>query len=113
MRRNVESDDHMGKELKWTSMSSAYYNGILFDHFDHRLLQFTEDFSFTQRIKSPTRPASGKTLDLSFSSYPNVVSNINLVSGMSDHLAVLFNINIKATKSPEPPHRVYVYKRAK
>ena len=31
---------------------------------------------------------------------------------MSDHLAVLFNINIKAAKSPKPPHRVYVYKRA-
>ena len=60
----------------------------------------------------PILASSGKSLDLLFSSYPTVISNINLVSGMSDHLAVLFNINIKATKSPKPPHKVYIYKRA-
>lgn len=58
----------------------------------NKLLQLSEDLSFTQHVKSPTRPASGKTLDLLFSSYPNVISNVTLVPGMSDHLVFLFNI---------------------
>ena len=71
------------------------------------------DCSLTQHAKSPTRPASGKTLDLLFSSYPNSISNISTTSGMSDHLIVLFDICTKPTRSYKPPHKTYVYKRAK
>jgi hypothetical protein len=31
---------------------------------------------------------------------------------MSDHMAVLFNINVKATRSFKPSHKVYIYKKA-
>ena len=31
---------------------------------------------------------------------------------MSDHLAILFHINVKATRSFKPPHKVFDYKRA-
>ena len=62
-----------------------------------KLLQVLDDSSFTQHVKVPTRPASGKTLDLLFSSYPNSVSNVSTESGMSDHLLVLFDIHTKPT----------------
>jgi endonuclease/exonuclease/phosphatase family metal-dependent hydrolase len=64
-----------------------------------KLLQVLDDSSFTQHVKVPTRPASGKTLDLLFSSYPNSVSNVSTQSGMSDHLPVLFDIHTKPTRS--------------
>ena len=31
---------------------------------------------------------------------------------MSDHLAILFHINVKATRSFKPPHKVFDYKKA-
>ena len=78
----------------------------------NRLLRITEDFSLTQHVKCLTRPTSGKTLDLLFSSYPHVISDVYSVRGMSDHLAILFHINVKATRSLKPPHKVFDYKRA-
>ena len=58
---------------------SALYN---------RLLCITEDFLLTQHVKCVTRPTSGKTLDLLFSSYPNVISDVHTIPGMSDRLAI-------------------------
>ena len=78
----------------------------------NRLLRITEDFSLTQHVKCLTRPTSGKTLDLLFSSYPHVISDVHTVPRMSDHLAILFHINVKATRSLKPPHKVFDYKRA-
>lgn len=78
----------------------------------NRLLRITEDFSLTQHVKCVTRPISGKTLDLLFSSYPNVISHI--ATEMSDHLAILFQIkfNVKASRLFKPPHKIFDYKRA-
>ncbi|XP_068723904.1 uncharacterized protein [Montipora capricornis] len=73
----------------------------------NRLLRITEDFSLTQHVKCLTRPTSGKTLDLLFSSYPHVISEVHSVPGMSDHLAILFHINVKVTRSLKPPHKVF------
>ena len=78
----------------------------------NRLLRITEDFSLTQHVKCLTRPTSGKALDLLFSSYPHVISDVHSVPGMSNHPAILFHLNVKATRSLKPPHKVFDYKRA-
>ena len=72
----------------------------------NRLLRITEDLSLTQHVKCLTRPTSGKTLDLLFSSYSHVISDIHTVPGMSDlHLAILFYVNVKGALSLfKPPH---------
>ena len=77
----------------------------------NRLLCITEDFLLTQHVKCVTRPTSGKTLDLLFSSYPNVISDVHTIPGMSDHLAILFQINVKAPRSFKPPRKSFDYKR--
>ncbi|CAB4002097.1 Hypothetical predicted protein [Paramuricea clavata] len=56
----------------------------------NKFLHLIEDFSLSQHIKSTTRPASDKILDLLLSTYPNSVLNPTTVSGISDHLAVVF-----------------------
>jgi hypothetical protein len=45
-------------------------------------------------VNEPTRLDSGNILDLVLTSNPALISNVNTVSGMSDHEAVLFQINI-------------------
>ena len=62
-------------------------------------------------VKCVTRPTSGKTLHLLFSSYPNVISDVHTIPGMSDHLAILFQINVKASRPFKPPHKIFDYKR--
>ena len=71
----------------------------------NKFLQLVQDFS-------QTRPQSGKILDLLFSTFPNSVSCVSTVTGISDHLAVIFNVNLKPTRSSKPPHKVFMYKRA-
>ena len=77
----------------------------------NRLLRITEDFSLTQHVKCVTCPTSGKTLDLLFSSYPNVISDVYTIPGMSDHVAMLFQIDVKASRSFKPPHKIFDYER--
>lgn len=78
----------------------------------NKFMHILDDYSLSQHVKVPTRPASGKTLDLLLSTYPNSVSNVSTSPGLSDHLAVTFEINLKPHRSTKPPHKVYVYKKA-
>ena len=61
----------------------------------NKFLHLIDDFSLSQHVKSTTRPASGKILDLLLSTYPNSVLNTTTVSGINDHLAVVFEVNLK------------------
>ena len=75
------------------------------------LLEYIDKCAFTQHVIEPTRPASGRTLDLIISSTPALVSKVEIRPGMSDHDIVLFDINIKCKRVAKPPHKVYLYKR--
>ena len=75
------------------------------------IIHLIDDFSLSQHVKSTTRPASGKILDL-LSTYPNSVLNTTTVSGISDHLAVVFEVNLKQSRVVKPPHKIYNYKKA-
>ena len=106
----MAGDFNLG-DIDWSAdVPLAINQATLTQH--NRLLRITEDFSLTQHVKCLTCPSSGKTLDLLFSSYPHVISDVHTVPGMSDHLAILFHINVKATRLFKPPHKVFDYKRA-
>lgn len=78
----------------------------------NEFLQLMDDFSLTQHFKTVTRPASEKILDLLLSTYPNSISHVSSSTGLSDHLNVYFEINLKATRFSKPPHRAYLYEKA-
>ena len=106
----IGGDFNLG-DINWNTVNPQLSNHVNMAQHE-KLLQTLDDFSLTQHVQVPTRPASNKTLDLILSSYPNNISCVNPVPGISDHLAILFNINIKATRSFKPPHKVYIYKKA-
>ena len=106
----LAGDFNLG-DINWSAeVPFAINQATLTQH--NRLLRITEDFSLTHHVKCLTRPTSGKTLDSLFSSYPHVISDVHTVPGMSDHLVILFYINVKAARSFLPPHKVFDYKRA-
>ena len=45
-------------------------------------------------------------------SNPNIVTSVEVVPGMSDHLAILTTVNIRPKAHTKPPHKVYRYKSA-
>ena len=75
------------------------------------LLNFIDDYDFIQSVTEPTRPASGNILDLVISSAPSLVTSVQTHPGMSDHNVVTFYINARPTRTPKPPHKVYLYNR--
>ena len=77
-----------------------------------KFLQIIDDYSLSQHVKASTRPISGKVLDLLLATYPNAIGDTSNVSGLSDHLAVIFEVNLKPTRSVKPPHKVYLYNKA-
>ena len=49
----------------------------------------------SQPISQATRPTSNNILDLLITSSPNLIENIQAVPGISDHLAIIFGVNLK------------------
>ena len=64
---------------------------------DRDLLDLTDKYGLTQHVKSPTRPSSGRTLDLVFSSNPNTVQAHHVTPGISDHDAIIFEVDLLRT----------------
>ena len=78
-----------------------------------KLVAIKEQFSLTQHQREITRPSSNAVLDLVFSTNPNLVSRIEVVPGMSDHLAVLTTLDVRPKQhSNKLSHTVYKYKSA-
>ena len=59
------------------------------------LLDFLLDNSLSQLISQATRPTSNNILDLLIASSPNLIEDIQAVPGISNHLAIIFNVNLK------------------
>ena len=68
------------------------------------------DFNLTQIVTEPTR--QGNIFDLLFTSHQDLVDKVYIVPGMSDHDAVICDINLRANPPANPKWNVYLYKRA-
>ena len=70
-----------------------------------KFLQIAHDYSLAQHVKACTRPSSGKILDLLFTTYSNAIGEPSTETGLSDYTAVIFEVNLKPTRSVKPPIR--------
>lgn len=60
-----------------------------------KFFQIVDDYPLTQHVKACTRPTSGKILYLLFTNYPNAIGEPSTETGLSDHTAVIFEVNLK------------------
>ena len=58
---------------------------------NYTFLDILNDFGLEQLVNSPTR--NSNTLDLVLATEPNLLSEIQIVPGISDYKAVLFQFN--------------------
>ena len=73
------------------------------------LLCETSQYGLHQHVSSPTRLKSSTLLDLVLSSNENLVTACNVIPGISDHEAVIFEFDQAPKYSPKPRRNVYQY----
>ena len=76
------------------------------------LLDFLLNSSISQLISQATKPTSNNIHDLliTFTSY--LIENIQAVPGISYHLAIMFDVNIKPHIPKKPNRNVYQLRKA-
>ena len=46
-----------------------------------------------------------------FTTKPDMVRNVDVLSGMSDHDLVLLDVNLRPSRNKKPPRKVFMFKR--
>ena len=76
------------------------------------LLDFLLNNSLSQLISQATRPTSNNILDLLITSSPNLIEYIQAVPGISDHLAMIFDVNLKPHIPKNPSGNMCQFNKA-
>ena len=76
------------------------------------LCDFLLNNSLSQLISQATRPTSNGILDLLVTSSPNHIENIQAVPGISDHLAIIFDVNLNPHIPKKPSRKVNKFHKA-
>ena len=105
---HIAGDLNLG-DIDWDTMkptcarSASHHN---------KLIDLLDEFGMQNMQTEPSRPASGKCLDLVITNMPVSVSNIATAPGMSDHDLVTFELNAKPKRIAKPPHKIYQYAKS-
>ena len=76
-----------------------------------KFLDFLLNNTLSQLVDKITRPISNSILDLIVTSNPNIIENIEVLPGMSDHCLVTFDINMKPKTQRKPQRKIHLYKK--
>ena len=68
------------------------------------------DLSLTQLVSEPTR--GNNILDVIFSSVPDLMDNVTVGPGISDHSAVFAEAMLKVKRTKRPTRKVFLYSKA-
>ena len=94
-------DDDFGYHL---SLVPSYGTAV-----NQKIIDIINDLSLTQMVKEPTR---GRIiLDLVFTSNPNLVQSVQVISGMSDHDALITDVNMRPAVNRKPPRKAFNFKK--
>ena len=79
-----------------------------------RLLEIIDDHDRSQHVKEPTRRDRNtqNILDLILSNNPNIIENVSVVPGISDHDIVLFTVNTSCRRKKNVQRKIYIRKKS-
>ena len=113
-KRNAEivlTGDFNLPGLNWNSQENLIRNRPEYGAaVNKKMCEIIEDYNLNQWVKEPTRQQN--ILDLVFTTNPNTMRNIKVIEGMSDHDAVLTDINMRIKYNRKKPRNIYLYNRA-
>ena len=93
---------HSFSEL-WGQLTSCSFNS-------EQLLEIIDEHGLTQLVKEPTR--DDNILDLVLTNNVNIINNVRVIPGISDHDMVLFEVNLACRKKKPVRRKIYMRKRA-
>ena len=70
-------------------------------------MEVLSDYGLEQLVMSPTR--NDNTLDLILTTQPDLISNLAVVPGMSDHKAIIFDLSISFSQPKNPVRKIFLY----
>ena len=76
-----------------------------------KFIDFLLENSLAQLQWLITRPVSNSVLDLIVTSCPQLISNVEVLPGISDHLVVMFDVNMKSKPQPKIPRKIFNYNK--
>lgn len=85
----IASGDFNAPNVSWDTKYSSQFPA------SDRLLEIIDDHDLSQHVKEPTRRNRNtqNILDLILSNNSNIIENVSVVPGISDHDIVLFTVN--------------------
>ena len=101
--------DYNLPDINWTDWSP---NNTKTKSYHEKFLNFLVENSLSQLQTKITRPISNSVLDLLVTTNPNIIENMQVVPGISDHLVVLFDVCMKPKFQKKPQRKIYMFDKA-
>ena len=112
MNTAIIAGDMNVPDIDW-KMSSVKDNPQYGVTVNQKFLDLDDDHGLSQLVTFPTRQES--VLDLVLTSHPDLVNNLNTtegISGISEHSAVSFELNLTVKVNKKKPRTVYKFAKA-
>ena len=103
----IVSGDFNAPDINWDTEYSSQSPA------SDRLLEIIDDHDLSQHVKEPTRRDRNtqNILDLILSNNSNIIENISIVPGLSDHDIVLFTVNTSCRRKKNVKRKIYNLER--
>ena len=104
----IVSGDFNAPDISWDTEYSS--QSPAFD----RLLEIIDNHDLSQHVKEPTRRERNtqNILDLILSNNPNIIDDVRVVPGISDHGIVLFTVNTSCRRKKNVIRKIFIRKKA-
>ena len=99
----IVSGDFNAPDISWDTEYSSQSPA------SDRLLEIIDDHDLSQHVKEPTRRDRNtqNILDLILSNNSNIIENVSVVPGISDHDIVLFTVNTSCRRKKKMSNAKY------
>lgn len=101
----VVGGDFNAPDISWDNLEAS---AILSSSSSKKLIELTQECNLMQFVKEPTRRQgnSSNTLDLVLSNRPDIICNVSVEPGISDHDIVLFTLKSSCHKKRHVKRKV-------
>ncbi|XP_030834498.1 uncharacterized protein LOC115921297 [Strongylocentrotus purpuratus] len=109
LRDIVLQGDFNQPNIDWLTSSTVLNHSASKESAD-KLLQTTQAYGLEQKVMQPTR--LNNTLDLVLVNNSSLIDEVLVIPGLSDHHAVLTDLNVGVRKSKTPTRKIYIRQKA-
>ena len=101
----IVAGDFNAPDLKWN-----YFEPTNCSLNSERLLEIIDEHGLTQLVKEPSR--DDNILDLVLTNIVNIINNVRVIPGISDHHMVVFEENLACRRKKPVRGKIYMRKKA-